>query len=208
MTESALAGCALAFLARLLTHFLWNERIARQWAWFAPFQFSGTASLAMLIGIILPLLLNLIWGADWSKQRAIKKYGNDLLQLLDGAAREEKPVSITLDNRKVYIGYIVDAPNLDSTGAYVAILPMLSGYRDANTMQLEFATDYTRVYSTHNVDPADFFVTVPLAVIRMASRFDEDVYSAFRVEETIALAGGTALTPPAAKPVPRRAGRS
>ena len=195
LIESAIAGSALSFVARILTYVFWNKVIAHDWAVFAPFEFSGTASVAMMIGVGLPFLLNHWWDKDVSKQRAIKAHGNDLLRLLDGAVRQEKPVSITLDNRKVYIGYVVNAPNLDPKDAYVALLPILSGYRDASTMQLKFTTDYSRVYESSKANPADFFVTMPLAVIRMANLFDENIYSAFRVEETMLHASGTPATP-------------
>jgi len=56
-----------------------------------------------------------------------------------------KPVSITLDNRKVYIGYIWDSlePGRDS---HLTILPLYSGYRDDDKLEMHVSRKYVSVF--------------------------------------------------------------
>ena len=92
-----------------------------------------------------------------------------------------KLVSITLDNRKTYVGYVTDAPNLDPQDSFVRLIPFLSGYRDHDTLELKFTTSYDRLYDLQ-IDPSDCSVTVPILQIRMVSFFHEQLYDKFAIE--------------------------
>ena len=114
---------------------------------------------------------------------AISRHGNHMLRLVHTAAREERPVSLTLDNRKFYVGIIVDAPNLEAHDAFLSLVPWFSGCRDKDTLALTFGVDYLRVYEQQHLEMYQFRVVVPIASIRMVSFFDPSVYPAFVVEE-------------------------
>jgi hypothetical protein len=103
--------------------------------------------------------------------------------LVHTAAREERPISLTLDNRKIYVGLIVDAPNLEAHDAFLSLVPWFSGYRDKDTLALIFTVDYLRVYEAQNLEKYSFRVVVPISSIRMISFFDPSVYPAFVVED-------------------------
>jgi hypothetical protein len=79
---------------------------------------------------------------------------------------------------------MVDAPSLDPNDSYVRLLPLLSGYRDKDTLELKFTTTYSDFYGDE-VEPLDFTVAFPVAQVRMASFFDERVQQDV-VIETIA----------------------
>lgn len=93
-------------------------------------------------------------------------------------------VAITLDSRKVYIGTVAAAPNLETHDTFLSITPFFSGYRDKNHLGLVLTVDYLSVYERQHLDPEDFNVTVPVASVRMASFFDQTIYPAFNVESS------------------------
>jgi hypothetical protein len=128
------------------------------------------------------LPLNLIVDLDSAQRWAFKRHADNLLQFLMDALIARKPVLLSLSTRKFYVGWVLKLPNLQPQQAYVRILPVLSGYRDDKTLELRFTVDYASVYRTSGVEPANFQVTLPIAEIRTASYFDQDVYPLFDIE--------------------------
>jgi hypothetical protein len=104
---------------------------------------------------------------------------NGFLRLAQTAVRREMPISVTLKTRKVYIGYVVQTPNLKVTEQYIHVLPLVSGYRDSTTLELRLTADYAKVYATGKVNVDDFSITIPLAGIDSANLFDSDAYELF-----------------------------
>jgi hypothetical protein len=103
-------------------------------------------------------------------------------QLLPPAASaQERLVSITLDSRKVYIGTVAAAPNLETHDVFLALTPIFSGYRDKDTLDLVLTVPYLDVYQRENLDPEDFTITIPIQHVRIASFFDHTVYKSFQV---------------------------
>ncbi len=117
-----------------------------------------------------------------AKSKAIERHGNDLLRLLHTASLEEKTVSLSLDNGKVYIGVVAAAPNLAPHDTYLAVTPFYSGYRSRETNELVLTVDYLGVYNRENLEAKDFRVVLPMANIRVASFFDQSIYPSFIVE--------------------------
>ncbi len=183
----ALAPCAVVF---------WQNMAP-------PIPYLGTALVAFAVGLIAPVVLNLtlartglLTRAD-AQRKAIDRHGNHMLRLLHSASAQERPVAITLDNRKVYIGTVAAAPNLESHDTFLSITPFFSGYRDKDDMALALTVDYLRVYEAEHLDPEDFNITIPLSSVRMASFFDQTVYPAFLVESpTPEEAEGSPAPPP------------
>jgi len=104
---------------------------------------SYIAQLSVLAALCATVLVNLTFGA---KEKVLEKVWqrNDIDALCSEAASELKPISITLDNRKVYIGLIYDSlePGRD---ANLTILPLYSGYRDKDTLEMSVTRKYTSV---------------------------------------------------------------
>jgi hypothetical protein len=87
--------------------------------------------MSLGLGLVAPYLLNFILTSTAkmtvldAKTAAIERHGNDLLRLLHYASLEEKTVSVSMDNGKVYMGLIAAAPNLaphDTYGGHHTIL--------------------------------------------------------------------------------------
>jgi len=198
LMEAAIAGVMLLTLARGVTYSLARFGIVgnttrARWHEFAPIDFSGTGALAFLLGIVLPFVANLFYRRKAAQDWAIHHYGSNLLRLLHTATKYQIVVSVTLDNRKVYVGFVVTAPNLQSNDQYVQLLPVLSGYRDAGDLTVKFTTNYAQVYpeaySAGKPDPSDFIVVIPTASIRMANLYDPSIPT--KLFEAVDEVGGT-----------------
>lgn len=204
--ESALVAILLTGAARLaamaLAQSAWVTGI---WAAIAPpFDFFGTALLSIIIGVVSPVLLNALGEAMdkhdrvrallakvwvFSNRRALstamRRHGSELHRILYTALDEERQVSITMDSKKVYIGYVYGAPKLEPHDSFVAILPLLSGYRSPETMDLKLTQNYLAVYAKDpTLRKADFVVVLPLAQIRSASFFEQSAYTRFEIEKS------------------------
>lgn len=190
LVESALAGVCLSILARCLIIILraWIPSLRNAWLAFAPdIPYLGTASVSLVIGIASPYVLNFLLERTGrmtrsdARRHAIERHGNALLHLLHRALAEERLISVTLDNRKVYIGALAAAPNLEPHETFIALVPWFSGYRDTVTSELVLTTPYVRVFEEQDLDPDDFMVVLPVSAIRSASYFDDKVYPAFAI---------------------------
>jgi hypothetical protein len=94
-----------------------------------PFRFSGSLIAAYALGIGGGLLTRLWWHAKEEAYRAVQNHGGDMRIFLHDAAKAGWPVSLTMKNRKVYVGLVIGPPALDDP-CYVTLIPTLSGYRD------------------------------------------------------------------------------
>ena len=67
-------------------------------------------------------------------------------------------VKISLKSRKVYVGIIqseqFERVDLDN----VVIIPFLSGYRDKDTLRIEFDCNYVAVYEKHVIYDNEFWL--------------------------------------------------
>jgi hypothetical protein len=147
------------------------------WDLFCPFPYSGTAAGSVLLGLALPILFNRVRNEAWSKNKVLERHGNALFKLLHDSARSNRPIAVTLSNRKWYMGYVRDSPNLDPQEQYFALIPVLSGYRDSDNLTVEQTVFYEPAQVGH--DRNDFAITIPLDSVQIAHYFDPEVYDKF-----------------------------
>src|SRR6266567_7031883 len=155
--ESAAAGLVLFGIVRLLLVPLVAGHANEPWVVaivapalqhihkYLPFSFSGSFVAAVVLGLGGAKVSNAWWGAKSEIRRAIQDHGGDLRVFLHEAARNGVPVSLTMKNRKVYVGLVMRAPGLQEP-SYVRLLPTVSGYREERTLRLVFSTPYEHVY--------------------------------------------------------------
>lgn len=93
---------------------------------------------------------------------------NDIDALCAEAASGIKPLSVTLDNRKVYIGLMADSPE-PGKDANLTILPLYSGYRDKDTLEMTL----TRKYKSVDALLAELIDTNGEVSDEVASKLDE-----------------------------------
>ncbi len=108
------------------------------------------------------------------------------------ASATQLPILVTLGSRKCYVGICFGEAGFDDGGsAHVSILPLLSGYRDKDTLSLEIKTNYhihfedNDIYSgkNNNLTLNHFRVIIPKSEIDAFSFFDVDTFKAFKEVE-------------------------
>jgi len=129
--------------------------------------------------LILALIGNCLIGAERAKKIILARHDNGFMRLFQKAATSSRMVSVTLSSKKVYIGYILSTPNLSPGEQFVGILPIVSGYRDKDTLRLVTTTNYGRAIAEGAIPPKDFEVTVALASVEIANFFDPDIFLLF-----------------------------
>ncbi|MFN3324305.1 MAG: hypothetical protein ACK5AZ_12470 [Bryobacteraceae bacterium] len=117
-------------------------------------------------------------GLSW----ATRQQNNHLLVLFEQAARGNRMIAVSLTNRKFYVGYVKLAPSLDPKDTHLALYPVRSGYRDMETLCLEFTTDYDPVREAGSHDP--YFTVIPINEIHTANFFDPVDYATYFAKRT------------------------
>lgn len=179
--QAAIAGTALATLARILSAgfdlLSGAGAVERIWAIFSPFPFSATSALSFLLGPICALIWNLFISRERAKDIEIAKHGNALTKLLHHAQKDNLLISVTLDTRKWYVGWVAESPNLDPQELYFRLLPFTSGYRDKDDLRTFRTTFYAGALSETPGTRQNLVVTLPLRDVKTASLFSEDLYN-------------------------------
>lgn len=203
----------------LSQHFFNNELVARLF----PLNGSGgftfvdlklgvwgvTSILLALFAarLFLPGCAWLRWGKD-RKAFALAYAVEDNHQeaMLIEASVRRYLLLITLGSRKIYVGIVV-CPRFENGKAdYLQIIPMLSGYRDKDTLITHITTNYKKLYVESGLmtpegrllDPPpqvageevkprvviqDFRTLICFDEIETISFFDSDTYNAFKDAE-------------------------
>ncbi len=148
-----------------------------------------TSLYALTLGVVLSLPLNRVFRKELFLKLAIRD--NDLDRLLYSAAVEPMPISLTMDNRKVYVGFVVTTIDPTTPRKALTILPLMSGYREENGGKIIFTTYYERVYElltdeTKRLDHLSvdhFRIVLPIDRIHSANMFDVVAYAQFSKQE-------------------------
>ncbi|MDP9055343.1 MAG: hypothetical protein M3N93_13750 [Acidobacteriota bacterium] len=176
----SLAGAAALLISRSLVLLLklfpvfWQVRPL--WDRFAAVPWLGTFCLCIPVALVCAEAWNLFVDPEDCRQKEVIANGDSLMQLMQRAANEERMLSITFDSRKWYAGYLVEAPNLKPSERYFKLLPILSGYRDKDTLVARRTLSYVNIDRIPGINPADFAITLPIASVRTANLFDPAVY--------------------------------
>ena len=85
-----------------------------------PFPFVGTTVTAFLIGLLTPFPINRwLVHEKQAKREAVEVLNDPLVGLLYEAAESRKPVFVTLDSLKVYVGFVLKSPNLERANLHL-----------------------------------------------------------------------------------------
>ena len=141
---------------------------------------SGPFALAFLLSILIPPLFNRLYSRERAARRVIGRQGSELEKLLYDSQASLFPVSISLKNEKVYIGWPVYTPDPRHRLQDIRILPAASGYRDPTTKELTIRTEYSPVYEqiekgTIDMNAKDFEIVISLDEVRSANQFSLDI---------------------------------
>ena len=98
-------------------------------------------------------------------------------------------ISVTLKSRKVYVGLCNETTLGSGSITAIKLTPVLSGYRDKDTLQVNYKTNYFDHYSAHYLKDAEvnyeqvfnkFKVTLTIAEVESIGLFDIDEYIRFQ----------------------------
>lgn len=159
-----------------------------------PFDFGATHT-TILLGVGLPPLINAIGSVfDFTKKDAMRKAalqgGSHIELIITESFSPRRLVEITLKNRKSYVGLAHEQgiAEMRDGRSDVTLIPIASGYRDKDTLKLEFTTDYFSMLEEYEKDNEkaedriqieDLRVAIPMSEIMSARLFDFGVYRKF-----------------------------
>lgn len=157
------------------------------WTAISPFDYSGTALLAFLIGYVSPFFINLRYDKETQLNKAISEKGDPLEVLLKYAMMKTKPVLLTLRSGKVYVGFITVNFNPAYQVQSLKIMPILSGYRTPDKHTVTFNIDYSSLYKEFRNDnieegimeAEDIGTVISVDEIRSVSIFNLKLYKKY-----------------------------
>lgn len=184
--ESAVAGCLLLGIASLFTLSLEGRfpSIEQAWTTFAPFPFSGAASLSLCMGGVLPFLLNRFWTKEIAIRQAITRQNDHLEALILRSLDTSEYVAVVTESSNVYVGFVTSGRQYAHEREFLKLVPVIEGYQSGETRKTQFTTFYAPIYEalfldrgTAALDPADVEIVLPVSRISSMSMFDEEVYA-------------------------------
>lgn len=185
--QAAIAGVGLSIAGRIAELLIaltpLGKWFAQYWLVFSPFPYSSTSAISLLLGPVLALLVNLFISKEKAKAKEIRSHGNFLLRLIDEAITQRRLISITLDSRKWYVGWVVESPNLDPHDQFFRLLPFISGYRDKDVLEARRTVYYEGVLRDTTIDRTEFVITLPLKDVKIAGFFNDEIYDEYFAEE-------------------------
>lgn len=140
--------------------------------------------LSMLLGICLARFLDIPKNQNAMYELLVREH--DLERMLYQSSKQGTLVQITLKSRKVYIGLVFDgsiAPGIEKHEQFM-LLPMLSGYRDKNSLCLELTNSYIDFYEgldpDQSWDPTTFYTLILASEISSMAFYDPSAYDAIQ----------------------------
>lgn len=112
---------------------------------------------------------------------------DELSKLIFESAINLEPIQLTLSSRKAYVGISLGQLGKDdfSKHEYIAILPLMSGYREKDTLELKLVSDYAKFYETLDKKTDEeraealsgFRIVIPVSEIKSAAFFKPDAHA-------------------------------
>lgn len=96
--------------------------------------------------------------------------------LFNLSLHRNKYAMLTLSNRKVYVGKIISMGEPTETNGIdqdISIMPLMSGYRDTDTLRVKFTTDYSDT-------DIDIYLSLRQDSIVSATEFNFDAYNTWK----------------------------
>lgn len=156
-----------AFYIRALTFgipFLVTSFLVSKFAFYLPTKFPAThlftvaddenlfsiGIFAIVLGYITSKVVNYLFNHErfkdkrkqWIKDAMGK---NDFDSIIYQSANKVSLITITLDSRKVYVGITFDGLDPKPNNSHLTLLPIFSGYRDSETLNLHITIKYQQI---------------------------------------------------------------
>ena len=188
--QSAFAGILLGVLAHsiILSLDCGFPKIGTLWKPFVPHVYYGTAILSVVLGFVLPFVLNIFYSQEKAQRRTAKERGELIELIIADSLDRGKLIELSLRSGKVYIGFALRSRMIRRGESDVALIPLASGYRDQETHELVITTNYAPAINEYlDSDPEipdlireDFRVVVPASEIVSTRIFSPEIYQRFQ----------------------------
>lgn len=171
----------------------------------APVPYAASFLGALLLGCSLSLMSGWVLSRERLVGAAVERHGDDLEKLLHRALQDGVPVMLSLESRKVYMGYVLSTPSLFERDRHTRVFTLKSGHRTAKDQRIHWTTNYaaaleaigdredngvsaSEIWSRGGESrerPRRFFGTVvPLDQVVSATLFDEELQAWFAASES------------------------
>jgi len=147
---------------------------------------------SVLLSSIFARLCNAVFPYEFSHWFNIQN--DDFELLLYRAITNNDLIQVTMENKKVYVGFVVRGFRPTEERKHLRILPVISGYRGAKG-KVHHTTQYEDIYENISENKtqeelialgADFEIILPVADIKSAHIYIPDVFKQFsRAEKKI-----------------------
>lgn len=204
LLECAFYGTLSLILARLLvvgSHSWeidgWNVGVHAH-AWLHHFvpdgdaPYLGTGLSALVVAFVGSLVVNLVFwmiGEEKLKRLVLNWYSDDGLMLrFHDSMYEGYPLSITLTNRKVYIGWMLEPPSESPHDRFFTLMLLLSGYREEETLRLVQTVNYadrTRLADDGTEESLVFTIMLKIDDVVSVNPFDQEIYEEQFVDKMV-----------------------
>ncbi|HYO84227.1 MAG TPA: hypothetical protein VES20_22675 [Bryobacteraceae bacterium] len=114
-------------------------------------------------------------GRAWFRLYLAAQTDNGLLKLLHQCMNDESQIFVSLVNRKVYVGWVADAPRTPHDSYFMLALT-LSGHRDERTLEFRETENYTKRMPAAPTGKDAFLMLIDLRHVATAYPFDRDRY--------------------------------
>lgn len=182
------------YLSTLLLGFFCLTAATALIAMFGSLATSDSLALALLtvvIGVVYTFGYNVLIRNAQERALWAAWQEDDLEKLCGRAATENKPIAVTLDSRKVYVGFIGDTLEpKPQEQSYLSIFPLFSGYRDSETLALHLIHRYDELLNIEENSAVpnrkeqwlDFLMVIPRSEIITIHIFNDHIYQKIRQE--------------------------
>ena len=156
------------------------------WYPFLPVDYVDTAILSVLFAAIIPPVINRFHSEESAAKGTAENYGDLIEMMIARAFEQRKLIELSLKNRKSYIGMVRQRSITKRGQSNVTLVPVASGYRSEDTLELHITTDYAPIIDKmieNDPDPEilrDFNVVIPRSEVSSVRIFDPEAYQLFQ----------------------------
>lgn len=171
---------------------------------YSPFELRSIAILIITLGLGLfgGHLLNFIPFHNKLFFR-VAIHNEDFERLVVRAIKRSRPMMVSLDSGKIYIGYVIRTIDPVDDRKELRMLPVLSAFRSPETGKMTLNTNYSGVLikiwdnrlsffskkkgqnfeDLSHLEPGDFEIVIPVSKIVSSSLYDHHAYDIFNRED-------------------------
>lgn len=134
------------------------------WKQAVPFQYSGTALAALMLGIFAALVFNFLSDYSGTAANVAEQAGDYILSLCFKAVRGEKAITFVLSNRMAYTGWVALSPNLKPE-SQIALILAARGCLDKDSSSIKWESKYLSEWIGDPRKAEEFIVSIPTRLI-------------------------------------------